>query len=470
MAAGILLALVIRAALTFDPSWDAVAYHYPFAARLAGICGLDCLQMTPDLERFYTAFPVAIQFLQGWLWRLTGVPEATNFVSLGSLFVLVGYLAVHWRVAWYWAVIGLTAIPMVQVLATSGYIDLTTNVLATIGLLTVAELLFRPERVHLGVQALFALSMLLLGNAKTQMMPVALALTAAFVVLMTCTSSHRTPRTFDLRRPLEGLTLAIALLLLVNATALRNLVEFGNPYYPVKVSLLGHQLFPGFLPPLAGNSSPDYLADAPQPLRWLLSILEFSAFDQRAMPYSVGQGDVPQSTRSFRMGGYFAAYVLAAVGFLAIALTQLGRTGRLLGGYFLVLTVATALMPASHELRYYLFWALFLVSLLLIVYASPTFESQSSPELSLAWRWVMLSCFVAVTMLTGAHFLRLGLYSDAADFIAKNGFESVVEKLKDGQTVCVAEARFAILHSRAYHPDRAFKVVQGDDPSCDTRI
>ena len=470
LAAEILLFLVIRAALTFDPSWDAIAYHYPFAARLAGICGHDCLQMTPGLEQDYVAFPVVIEFIQGWLWRLTGVPEATNFVSVAALFVFVAYLAVHWRVLWYWAVIGLTAIPVVQVYSTSSYTDLVTNVAAAIGLLTVAELLFRPDRVRVGVQTLFALSMILLGNSKTQMMPVAAAITMAFIVLMTYTSADRPDRAFDLRRPVAGAAFSTVLLLLVNATALRNLVEFGNPYYPVQISILGHQFLPGYLPPLAGNSAPEYLRGAPSPLRWLLSVFEFSAFDLRVMPYSVGQGDVPQSAPSFRMGGYFATYILTAVGFLMIALTRLGKTGLLLGGYFLALTVATALMPASHELRYYMFWALSLIALLLIIYASPSFGAELSAELSLAWRWIMLSCFVAVTMLTGGHFFRPGLYFNVADFIAKNGFEATVKKLKDGQTVCVADERFAILYSRAYHPHRAYKVIQGDDPTCDTRI
>lgn len=461
-------AYVLRAITTFDAAWDNIAYHLPYAARLSGICGPDCLQFAPHLEQFYTGFPVAIELIQGWIWRLTGMPELTNLVALASFVLLVGYLQVHWRVAWYWSVLAFSAIPFVQIFATSSYLDLAVNVFATVALITVAELLFRPERVGTWIRVIFWGCLIILGNSKTQMMPIALAIGVAFLVLDWWTRGRPVPK---LQR-WPSMLLTVVLLALVSGTMLRNVIVFGNPVFPVEVVVGGSTLLHGVVPPLASNSTPFYLTDAPQAWRWLLSVLEYSALDFRWTPYTLGQGEVPQTAPSFRMGGYFTAYVLLTGALLLVALSRQGARGWLLIAYLAALTAATAILPASHELRYYMFWILTPVAFCLILFASSGPVGLSRlPDLGLAWKCGAISCLLAVTLVTGIKYAPYRAGIGLSEFIASNGFQAAVDnQIADGDIVCVSEARFAILYSAAYNPGRSYKVIQGDDPSCTKRF
>ena len=107
------------------------------------------------------------------------------------------------------------------------------------------------------------------------------------------------------------------------------------------------------------------------------------------------------------MGGYCAAFVLYNLGIFVWA-TLCGRSPRkaLLGG-FLVLTLVVAFLPSAHELRYYSFWMLYLVTM----------------NIALLWKWqedsagrrhfsfVAVAVFIFVASITGwSAFSREKLY------------------------------------------------------------
>jgi hypothetical protein len=72
--------------------------------------------------------------------------------------------------------------------------------------------------------------------------------------------------------------------------------------------------------------------------------------------------DVGPDAKSLRMGGYFGFYVVFNLLVLAyIVFRKRDRRAYLFTAAFLIGSVATASLPASHELRYYSFWMLFLV-------------------------------------------------------------------------------------------------------------
>jgi len=142
---------------------------------------------------------------------------------------------------------------------------------------------------------------------------------------------------------------------LVLIIPIRNLYTFGNPLYPVAWSLFGHS-FPGPYPSnLSDHWDPAYLRGTAQPLKWILSILEFHALDSRYTPYTLGMADVGPDAKSLRMGGYFGFYVVFNLLVLAyIVFRKRDRRAYLFAAAFLIGSVATASLPASHELRYFL--------------------------------------------------------------------------------------------------------------------
>src|SRR5215831_12259259 len=57
--------IVVRATRTVDPYWDTLAYHWPYAARAAGLCDKDCFLLSFGTESRYDGFPLLLTALQG---------------------------------------------------------------------------------------------------------------------------------------------------------------------------------------------------------------------------------------------------------------------------------------------------------------------------------------------------------------------------------------------------------------------
>ena len=64
------------------------------------------------------------------------------------------------------------------------------------------------------------------------------------------------------------------------------------------------------------------------------------------------------------MGGYFFVYVIfSLLLFATLVRRNRARQGRVAGGFFVLLSVLTSVMPQSHELRYYMYWIIVLITL-----------------------------------------------------------------------------------------------------------
>lgn len=124
-SAGLLLVLLIwRAVLTVDPYFDSFAYHLPFAARLAGLCPETCYRMGDYLQAVHDGFPKLFHGLQGLVWRTTGVVQAVDVLNVGALVLFGLILHRSFRVPAAWTFCALVAVPLIQIHATSTYIDL----------------------------------------------------------------------------------------------------------------------------------------------------------------------------------------------------------------------------------------------------------------------------------------------------------------------------------------------------------
>jgi hypothetical protein len=456
-AAVILLALFFRAFTTFDQSWDTVAYHAPWAARLMGLCDPSCFELAWFLEKRFQSFPILVEWLQGAAWWLTGRPEAINLPSFASLIALIVYLQIYWRVPWAWATLAFCAVPFVQIFATIAYIDLPTNVAAAIAVLALLSLLLNRDLTpaHL---AIAALAVVFLGNSKTQMMPVAGLIAVAVVLGSTILSPAGLLSLRSYRGWLLGLLLGLAL----SATALRNLVVFGNPVYPVQ--FLG---LPGVEYAFIDDQAPEYLRGLPHGLVWLFSIIEFSALDGRRIPYTVGNGEVPITAPSYRMGGYFGFYVLISLGLLAIAALRTERRIRMIVFSFVgVVTVVVAFLPASSELRYYMFWFLLILCLNLWLFLSPRVADWAGrAELGLAFKAITLCCFVAVVAWTGGDYLKPG--PSLREALVERGIQQTIDtEIADGSVTCSHELQTAFLYADVFQPGRNYQIVQKRPPEC----
>jgi hypothetical protein len=340
--------LGLRAMLRQDLAWDTVLYHLPFAALRGGVPVP--YEMSDQMRPIYEGFPALPHLVQGVLWRLTGSVRAA---SLANYLALVGFLVYAQRVLHapfgLVAAIALTA-PMVVIQASASYVDLFGNAFLAAGACSCLYIFLFPERAGRAVLIGGLLALAAAACSKYQLVPIAALLLGLFPVLA-------------LRRPLPtGLPRSGILLLCAGAALLgaapylKNLVMYGNPFWPIRVPVLG-ELFP-----YTKDAITEGYAQRPVQLRQLgqFPLFLHSLFEiDHPLRYawrprwSIDQG---AAHIAFRMGGFWglaaATYLVTLLGML---LTCSGKRGLVAGVGILGLLGFVAVLPQSNELRYYLF-------------------------------------------------------------------------------------------------------------------
>jgi hypothetical protein len=340
--------LGMRAVLRQDLAWDTVLYHLPFAARRGGVPVP--YEMSDQMRPIYEGFPALPHLVQGALWRLTGSVRAA---SLANYLALVGFLVYAQRVLHapfgLVAVIALTA-PMLVIQASASYVDLFGNAWLAAGACSCLYIFLFPERAGRAVLLGGLLALAAAAWSKYQLVPIAALLLGLFPVLA-------------LRRPLAAgfsrrgiLLMCAGAALLGAAPYLKNLVVYGNPFWPIRVPVFG-ELFP-----YTKDAITEGFAQRPAQLRQLgqLPLFLHSLFEiDHPLRYawrprwSIDQG---AARIAFRMGGFWgAAAATYLVTLLGMLLTCLGKRGLVAGAGILVLLGFVAFLPQSNELRYYLF-------------------------------------------------------------------------------------------------------------------
>jgi hypothetical protein len=459
--------IVVRALGTVDPYWDTLQYHWPYAARAAGMCDADCFAMFGELEERYRGFPMLYHWAFGWLWRLSGTPAAGHALTIAAVLALCGYLRRRFAVPLAWSWLAFLAVPLVQIHLSASYADLFANALLTVGILVLVGILHARQPPTTGELVIALIALGLAAGTKLQLIAVAALVWLAIVVATT----RLRPR-LDGRTPwIYALVLALLGSIAILPQAAVNLWHFHNPFYPIAFKLAG------FVVP--GPETVSHIQQAtsvgtswkasPGWLRWLASVLEFDAFRARPVPWAVDQGWVTQDNPSFRMGGYFVAYVLG----LAIVFVSRIRERPLrpLFAVMATVTVICALLPNSHELRYYQFWMLTLVSLVLILAFSPSAAAPAQPRSLREARVLIPVALASVVSMTGAIYLTTyGL--KIGTLIAPTN--AVVDALPAGTTLCIGHlSRDAILYTWPFHRASSIHVrsIVGENAiGCDSVI
>lgn len=441
-AIGVLVLLTARSLLVADLSWDTLAYHLPFAAMRAGLISNENFIFPPHVAAAYSGFPSAIYYLKGFLWLITDSPQTTQIVNVISIVVFAAFAKKVLDTPMEWVVIGVLAIPLIQIGASVNMTDVPANMGMSMLILSLYKLATRPSEIPNSDLVWLLVACGLASGSKPQAVVVGTIIFSAYIVLF-----------YFLRRKSATVKNSDLILLglcglIVLYPAIINTYRHSNPIYPMELNIAGLH-FPGLFN--SGNwRDPEYLNALPQQIRWLLSVLEFHAYDFRSVPYTVDQGDVPTGAKSFRMGGYFAP--LIAMSFFIIAFLTLRRLGRGSVNGILVLTFVTALiasLPGAHELRYYSCWAVSVVVIAIENIHSPK-NDASLVGFAAAYKAFLVISFLFVGMITGFRYLdpRGISYSEAALVYR---VEREVVELNGSTNYCYgADWRGAIFDSAAF--------------------
>lgn len=441
-AAVIAASIFVAAAHDVSTTWDVWYYHIPFAARSAGLVGADEYAFHAVDQARYEGFPLLAERLQGLFFRLTGRPESANLVAVASLAFFVAWLRRSYQVPWHLTVLGLLAVPLVQLHASSAYIDLPSNLFVSLLILEVIRLYAWPEPVtSRTLWRLLALAGVVV-NMRFQLHPV--------VGLSLLSAAPRVLPPLWRGPSRRHLGLAALALPVVFAAPLVNLTLHHNPYYPMKLSL-GGLTFPGVEE--VYSHAPPYLERAPRPVRWLYSVLEVGIrpFGEPRR-WTVDQW-MPAGSTGNRMGGFFNAYAVFHAALLGrLALWKGSRPARVAALAFAALTAAASLLPQSHELRYYMFWIIVLVSLNLMLLAGVVRPAFVVGVVSAAALGVVL----AVTRAGYAY----PSGSTFAELLRDKVDADVMARIHDGDRVCLQKEPWTFLYAARFHPPKRYAVKE----------
>jgi hypothetical protein len=438
LAGGLMVSLVVACFHDTSKAWDVWYYHLPFAGRIVGLVDPSAFTFGALNQGRFEGFPLFGELVQGVLWRISGRPECASLAALVALPALAWLLRRLFGVPLHLTLLALLAIPLVQIHATGCYVDLPANTWVTmLALLAYRQVVAREAP---SVRALLLGSALAVAAANTKFQLVPVVLVAAAVLVATALRR-------DERRRTRLLVIALALPF-VFATPIKNVIRHGNPVWPVEIHVLGQSL-PHVEEAYASN--PDWLEDVPRPVRWGASVLELGLHPIASHDrWSIDQWTPPREP-GYRMGGFFGAYAVVNVLALLLAcFVRRTREAKVAALFAAGATVVASSMPQSHELRYYLFWMILLVSLNLVVW---------SRERPLTTSLVALAALAVVTWSTGGTYLYASGDSFAkltADKVDRAAFD----RIEPGERVCIVRQPWTFLYAPRFHPEKRYSVQE----------
>lgn len=373
--AAIILILVVVLSLSRPMvPWDSWAYHFPFSAQIFEIHNYSkSFLLDESLQIRYDGFPLLPEFIQGLLWILTKSLSATSLINSISLVVFIYVASRYGRASFPILVFGALSIPLVAVHALSTYIDLFVGVWLALQYV-IAVLIYggidnkksSPKLYVLYVAYICAAG--IAGNSKMWAPVIGFSITSflcAAILLKKRSELHR--------KVLIWLILTVFMSCLLGAsTLIKNTLSYGNPIYPIRYSIPSLNLqFDG--PEIEYKNYPGY-ADKfgifQRPIYFALSISEYDWVIRGVEPIhkiETGVGDNPKRYSPARTGGWWGILMIANLTLLLIMLIvrfldfRVNKIDLFPILLFCFMTILTAFMPQSHELRYFLYWPLILI-------------------------------------------------------------------------------------------------------------
>lgn len=417
--------LAVRAAVRLELRWDTFLYHMPFAAMRGGVTVP--YDMSDAMSNYFLGFPPLAHIVQGTLWRLTGSINATGVVNLGAFLAFLAFCHMKLQARfWFVALIALTA-PMVLIHTTVSYVDLFSNALLAIGVCAFVRMFLfdeQDDRVLL-LCGLFGLA----GAAwsKYQLVPVA----ALFLMLFLLTYAVPAARAVKNRRVM---LIWIGVMALVAALPyLKNWAMYGNPFWPVRVPIVGGWLT--FEPDtrFEGIQYPPHFALGKFE-RFFRSLFEIGVPTsyQARVRWIIDQGGTYEG---FRIGGFWhVAVVVNLVSVVAMGIVHNLKKGLLLALGGALALGFVAILPNSDFLRYYLLVPLCLAAIIGMLF--PVLRRRYD-RVALCQLLLVVSLFLYMTRANWHYYTVEKMdYAAAADAWGASEWWS---RLSPEQTYCVVD-------------------------------
>ena len=460
IAIAVAISIFLKAIMDIDTNYDVGWYHLPFAARIWGIVPENAFIAEELIEHRYDGFPLLAHFFQGLLWKLTGRIQATNLVGYFSLIIYFLFLRSYFQVPLYLSVIAIFTIPAVLTHAATSLVDLPGNIGVSV-LMMMLYIWFRESRLPKAKELLAAfLGAAAAVNIKPQLQPLVFLL---YLVVGTRLIYLYFKYTSAAQRKL-WLTIPLAAIasLLIFATPIKNVALYGNPFYPIKIEIAGivlnHKL------------TPETYREGNRPQKWLQSILEINTPGWSADQWNGGNTELLD-----RGGGFFGAYVVFNL-LLLLGLTireqlhkrqsiERSRNATTALITILLVSLVPANFPQSHELRYFMFWMITLVSLNLSVISK---LRDTSKWLQLKYIGLVYLVFLAIAWIKMNNYYIRPVFNPLEPFTNRVVKTEVLDQMSPGdrnclisrhalanaKTVPLAQMQNAFYYSSYFHPNR----------------
>ncbi|MEL6440458.1 MAG: hypothetical protein AAFQ80_14520 [Cyanobacteria bacterium J06621_8] len=354
----LLFLIFLKAIIDIDTNYDTWWYHLPFAARVWGIVPVENFAPELVIQYRFEGFPLLANWFQGLLWWATGRVQAANLVGFFSVIIYLVFLQNRLQIPWYLGTLALLAIPTVFTHAATCFVDLPGNIGMSV-LVIMTYIMFQkpefPSRRDLIIMFFGAVTAV---NTKPQLQPLAFLVCCIIAIRFVWLCFKQSAVTK--KRLVRILPLALLASLLIFATPVKNIALHGNPFYPIKIEVAGVVL--------NHESVPEAYQEGNRARKWLSSVLEINTPPW----WSTDQWNAGMEEFMDRGGGFFGLYVIFNILLLvSFCFSEQLRSGQsptpkearnALITVFLM-SLVPANFPQSHELRYFMFWMISLVSL-----------------------------------------------------------------------------------------------------------
>ena len=464
VAIALVISILLKAVLDVDQNYDPGWYHMPFAARLGGILPRE--MFIGDAKWFeprFDGFPLLAHWLQGIFWRITGRIQSTNLVSF---FAIVGYfffLESFFKVPLYLSAIALLAIPLVLTHASTSFVDLLGNVGTSMLVMMTYSFYKNKQLPNIKELLIASIGAAIAANTKTQLQPLVLVILIVMVIRLVWLYRQQKPATKQLFKVLPLSALAAVIIF---ATPVKNTVLYGNPLYPIKIEVAGvvlnHKL------------SPEAYEGGNRQQNWVKSVLEINA------PLFWTPDQWSTEPERSRRGGFFGAYVvfnlLLLLGFTIRELIlnksqgSRDREAKVALMSAIAMSIVPLNFPQSHELRYFMYWMMCLVSLNLYLIALPKNKQLIGRWLQPKYMGLIYVVFLTIVLVKIGEFyaqpsfvtldkqLTFGVKSEFINQIEPNAEVCLLSKHlgEDAQNASVAALKYAFLYSSYFHPELGY--------------